>query len=130
MEPGDRMLRLVEDLDRKLRSLCGAIEARDAADIRRLAEALADAAREDAGCDLIGLEDDALEDESLLDEMDMSSVSERAEELVSFCRAAMESCEPMDGFELPDHDHDHGHGHGHGHDQLRRGHGDDEDPDA
>ena len=30
----------------------------------------------------------------------MSSVSERAEELVSFCRAAMESCEPMDGFEL------------------------------
>ena len=115
MEPGDRMLRLVEDLDRRLRSLCGAIEARDAADIRRLAEALADAAREDAGCDLIGLEDDVLEDESLRDEMDMSSMTERAEELVSFCRAAMESCAPGDGFELPDTDNDHNQDHNHDH---------------
>jgi len=126
MEPGDRMLRLVEDLDRRLRSLCGAVEARDAADIRRLAEALADAAREDAGCDLIGLEDDVLEDESLRDEMDMSSITERAEELVSFCRAAMESCAPGDGFELPDPDHHPNHDHDH-HRRACDGEG---DPDA
>ena len=53
MEPGNRMLLLVEDLDRKLRSLSGALDARDEHDLRQLAYNLAEAAREDLDCDLM-----------------------------------------------------------------------------
>lgn len=90
MEPGNRMLLLVEDLDRKLRSLSGALDARDEHDLRQLAYNLAEAAREDLDCDLIGLDDD---DDGLLDEMQLSSVTERADDLIAFCRAALENCE-------------------------------------
>ena len=84
------MLLLVEDLDRKLRSLSGALDARDEHDLRQLAYNLAEAAREDLDCDLIGLDDD---DDGLLDEMQLSSVTERADDLIAFCRAALENCE-------------------------------------
>lgn len=101
MEPGDRMLRLVDDLDARLRSLCGVLDARDAQDIRDLARTLAATAREEAECDLAGLEctgleDDGMLDDGLLDEMELSALSERAEELVSFCRMAIESAQEAD----------------------------------
>lgn len=98
MEPGDRMLRLVDDLDARLRSLCGVLDARDAQDIRDLARTLAATAREEVECDLAGLEctgleDDGMLDDGLLDEMELSALSERAEDLVSFCRMAIESAQ-------------------------------------
>ena len=104
MEPGDRMLRLVEDLDSRLRALCGVIDARDAQDIRELARTLAATAREEVECDLAGLEctgleDDGMLDDGLLDEVEISALTERAEELVSFCRMAIDSACEAD----PDH---------------------------
>jgi hypothetical protein len=99
MEPGNRMLRLVDDLDARLRALCGVIDAHDAQDIRELATLLAAAAREESDCERIGLDGtdldaDAFEaafEDGLLDEIEISSVTERAEELVAFCRLAIES---------------------------------------
>lgn len=95
MEPGNRMLRLVDDLDGRLRALCGVIDARDAHDIRELACLLAAAAREENDCEGIGLDGTDLEadpcDDGLLDEIEIASVTERAEELVAFCRLAIES---------------------------------------
>jgi hypothetical protein len=95
MEPGNRMLRLVDDLDGRLRALCGVIDARDAHDIRELACLLAAAAREESDCEGIGLDGTDLEadpcDDGLLDEIEIASVTERAEELVAFCRLAIES---------------------------------------
>ncbi len=87
MESGNRLLLLVRELERKLCSLSRALDARDAGELRRLAAGIAEAAHEDLDCGLIGLDD---EDDGLLDEMQFSSITERTEDLVAFCRAAMD----------------------------------------
>jgi hypothetical protein len=87
-------MRLVDELDMRLRALRGALNARDAEDVRSLARTLAETAREDADCTLIGLE----EEDGLIEEMELSMLTERAEDLISFCRMAMRDAtqEPID----------------------------------
>ena len=93
-DPGSRTMRLVDELDMRLRALRGALDARDAEDVRSLAETLAETAREEADCTLIGLEDQ----DGLIEEMELSMLTERAEDLISFCRMAMRDAtqEPID----------------------------------
>lgn len=62
-----------------------ALDACDAARVRALAKGLADTAHEEADCNLIGLEDD----DGLAEEMQLSRLLERAEDLITFCRMAM-----------------------------------------
>lgn len=62
-----------------------ALDACDAAHVRALAKGLAENAHEEADCNLIGLEDD----DGLADEMQLSRLLERAEDLIAFCRMAM-----------------------------------------
>ena len=81
----------VEELERRLRSLCGAVDANDARALRDLALSLRDSAQEEFDCDFIGIEDDGL-----LEEMEIAAVTERVEDLVAFCRAAIASTEPID----------------------------------
>ncbi len=87
-------MRLVDELDMRLRALRGALNARDAEDVRSLARTLAETAREDADCTLIGLE----EEDGLIEEMELSMLTERAEDLIPFCRMAMRDAtqEPID----------------------------------
>lgn len=87
-------MRLVDELDMRLRALRGALDARDAEDVRSLARTLAETAQEEADCTLIGLE----EEDGLIEEMELSMLTERAEELISFCRMAMRDAtqEPID----------------------------------
>ena len=84
-DPESRTMRLVDELDMRLRALRGALDARDASDVRALAETLAEAAHEEADCSLIGLE----EEDGLIEEMELSMLLERADDLISFCRMAM-----------------------------------------
>ena len=97
-------MRLVDELDGRLRALRGALDAGDAADVRALAQGLADAAHEEADCSLIGLE----EEDGLIEEMELSMLLERAEDLISFCRMAMRDAtqEPVDcdADRVPPHD--------------------------
>lgn len=88
----DESIELVGELERRLRSLCGTLDANDADALHELVRSLFDSAQETADCDLIGLEDDGL-----LEEMEISAVTERAEDLVAFCRAAIRSEEAVDG---------------------------------
>jgi hypothetical protein len=84
-------LRFVEELEHRLRSLCGTLDANDADQLRDLVRTLFDSAHEQIDCDFIGIEDDGL-----FEEMEVSSVTERVEDIVAFCRAAVASKEPAD----------------------------------
>ena len=84
-DPGCSALRHVAEIDRRLCALRDALYACDAAHVHALAKGLADNAHEEADCNLIGLEDD----DGLADEMQLSRLLERAEDLIAFCRMAM-----------------------------------------
>lgn len=80
------MQRLVENLDGRLHALRDALDAGDAAELRAIAAILAENAREEIDCGFIGLE----QDDGLVEEMELSLITERAEELIHFCRLAMD----------------------------------------
>jgi hypothetical protein len=90
-KPDHESIQFVEELERRLRSLCGTIDANDADALRDLVRTLFDSAHEQIDCDSIGIEDDGL-----FEEMEVSSATERVEDLVAFCRAAIYSKEPAD----------------------------------
>lgn len=69
------------------------VDARDAAEIREIAREFVEIASEEVDCDLIGLE----EDDGLVEEMQLSLLTERVEDLISFCRMAMEDAAERDG---------------------------------
>ena len=79
-------MRLVESIDDRLRTLRESVDERDAAEIREIAREFAEIAREEVDCDLIGLE----EDDGLVEEMQLSLLTERVEDLIAYCRMAME----------------------------------------
>ena len=85
---GHEALQFVEELERRLRSLCGTVDSNDARALRDLVRSLRDSAQEEVDCDFIGIEDDGL-----LEEMELSAATERVEDLIAFCRAAMTSSE-------------------------------------
>ena len=103
-DPGSRTTRLVDELDMRLRALRGALDARDALDVRALAQSLAEAVHEEADCSLIGLE----EEDGLIEEMELSMLLDRADDLISFCRMAMHDAtqEQVDCLGEPDADDD------------------------
>lgn len=78
-------MRLVGELDGRIRALRNALNGRDVDAIRALARDLAEAAHEDAACTLMGLEEDGL-----VEEMEISLLLERAEDMISFCRLSMQ----------------------------------------
>jgi len=103
-DPGSRTTRLVDELDMRLRALRGALDARDALDVRALAQSLAEAVHEEADCSLIGLE----EEDGLIEEMELSMLLDRADDLISFCRMAIHDAtqEQVDCLGEPDADDD------------------------
>ena len=68
------------------------VDARDAAEIHEIAREFVEMAGEEVDCDLIGLE----EDDGLVEEMQLSLLTERVEDLISFCRMAMEDAAERD----------------------------------
>lgn len=85
-DSGERLVRLVDSIDGRLRALRESLDARDAAEIAEVTREFAEIAREEVDCDLIGLE----EDDGLVEEMQLSLLTERVEDLIAFCRMAME----------------------------------------
>jgi hypothetical protein len=91
---GDRTMRLVDDLELRLRVLCGIIDSNDAQDLHELATRIAAQAREEAEASLIGIDDDGL-----LDQIELAAVTERIEDIASYCRDAIGSgrSDPSEG---------------------------------
>jgi hypothetical protein len=89
LESGDRMVRLADELDDCLQSLRGSFDDLDSARLRELAFGLSAAAREEFGDEFegafIGLDEDGLPEE-----MELASLHDRLEDLISFCRASIE----------------------------------------
>ena len=89
----DLVVLFVDELDDRITSIKGALEDDDHATLRRLAHQLKGSAG-GYGFDPIGDAAARLEYELLGDQAELSTITERAEDLISTCRAAVR---PEDG---------------------------------
>lgn len=84
----DLVMQFVDELDGHVRSIRSACQSEDFATLRRISHQLKGAAG-GYGFDPIGDCAARLEDDMLADEMDISGLSERVEDLITTCRAAV-----------------------------------------
>ncbi|MHC4245771.1 MAG: hypothetical protein GWP75_08590 [Planctomycetia bacterium] len=84
----DLVMQFVDELDHHVQSIRSACLSEDFATLRRISHQLKGAAG-GYGFDPIGHSAARLEDDMLADEMDISGISERVEDLITTCRAAV-----------------------------------------
>ena len=81
-------MQFVDELDGQVQSIRAACASEDFASLRRISHQLKGAAG-GYGFDPIGDSAARLEDDMLADEMDLAALSERVEDLITTCRAAV-----------------------------------------
>ncbi|MCP4835257.1 MAG: Hpt domain-containing protein [Phycisphaera sp.] len=84
----DLVMQFVDELDGQVQSIRAACASEDFASLRRISHQLKGAAG-GYGFDPIGDSAARLEDDMLADEMDIAGLSERVEDLITTCRAAV-----------------------------------------